>query len=269
MKKTKELNIKLFLLDMDGTIYLDDELFDGSIDFINLLIEQNIKYVFLTNNSSKSQKDYLQKLNRLHIPANIDNIFTSGMAMGMYLNEQYKDKSVYLVGTTALKAELLSYGINIINDEANISTPDIVVVGFDRELNYDKLEHACKYIDDGAIFLATNADWVCPIANKRYIPDCGSICQMITHATKKEPKFIGKPSPDMINILAKKYNIPKENIAMVGDRVYTDIASGYHAKVNTICVLSGESTLKTIENSEIKPDLVLNSIKDIIPLLKK
>ena len=263
-----KLDIKMFLLDMDGTIYLDDELFDGTLDFINLLIKENIKYVFLTNNSSKSQNDYLEKLNRLNIPATKDNIFTSGMAMGMYLNEFYPGKSVYLVGTKALENELLSYNINIINNKGTTS-PDIVVVGFDKELNYEKLEYACRYIDDGAIFLATNADWVCPIANKRYIPDCGSICQMITHATNKEPKFIGKPSPDMINILANKYKIKKENIAMVGDRVYTDIASGFHAKVNTICVLSGESTINTIEKSEIKPDLVLNSVKDIIPLIKK
>lgn len=257
-----KLNTKMFLLDMDGTIYLDDDLFDGTLDFINKLIKENIRYIFLTNNSSKSQKDYLDKLQRLQIPSMMENIFTSGMAMAIYLEETYPSKKVYLVGTKALKDELLSYNITLVEEN-----PDIVVIGFDRELTYEKLEKACRFIDDGALFLATNADWVCPIANKRYIPDCGSMCQMITHATKKEPTFIGKPSPEMINILAKKYNISKENIAMVGDRVYTDIASGYHAGVKTICVLSGESTIETIEESDIKPDIVLDSIKDIIDLI--
>ena len=255
-------NIKLFLLDMDGTIYLDDELFDGSLDFLNKLNNQNKQYIFLTNNSSKSKFDYLEKLNKMNINANIENIFTSGMAMGIYLNNNYKNKKVYLVGTKALEKELKEYNINLVE-----KNPDIVVVGFDRELNYNKLEKACGFIDDGAIFLATNIDYVCPIKNKRYIPDCGSICMMIKNATGVEAKFIGKPEPDMINILKEKYNLNNDEIAMVGDRVYTDITCGYNANVFTICVLSGESTLETIEQSNIKPNLVVNSIKDLIDMI--
>ena len=257
------LEIELFLLDMDGTIYLDNELFDGSLDFINTLIKKNIRYVFLTNNSSSNLQNYVDKLTRIGVPATKENIFTSGMAMSVYLNENYPNQKVYLVGTKSLYNELLNYNINLVEDN-----PDIVVIGFDRELTYEKLEKACKFIDDGAIFLATNPDYVCPIANKRYIPDCGSMCDMITNATKKKPTYIGKPSPMMINLLKNKYKIDKEKIAMVGDRVYTDIMSGYNAGVKTICVLSGESTIETVENSEIKPDYVLNSVKDIIPLLK-
>lgn len=252
-------NIDMFLLDMDGTIYLDDDLFDGSLDFINKIIKQNKKYIFLTNNSSKSKNDYLNKLEKLGIPAKEENIFTSGMAMGMYLNNNYPNKKVYLVGTKALEKELLSYSINLVNEN-----PDIVLIGFDRELTYEKLEKACEYLDNGAIFLATNTDYVCPIKDHRYIPDCGSICKMITTATSKTPKFIGKPEPDMINIIANQYNLPKNKIAMIGDRVYTDIACGYNAKCITICVLSGESTMNTINESDIKPDFIFNSIKDII-----
>ncbi len=258
-----KLDIELFLLDMDGTIYLDNELFDGSLDFINTLINKNIRYVFLTNNSSSSLQNYVNKLKRISVPATEENIFTSGMAMGVYLNQNHPNKKVYLVGTKALKNELSTYKINLVEDN-----PDIVVIGFDRELTYEKLEKACKYLDDGAIFLATNPDYVCPIANKRYIPDCGSMCDMITNATGKKPTYIGKPSPMMINLLQSKYNINKEKIAMVGDRVYTDIKAGVNANVKTICVLSGESTMETIENSDVKPDLILNSVKDIIPLLK-
>lgn len=258
----EKLDIELFLLDMDGTIYLDDELFDGSLDFINTLINKNIKYVFLTNNSSKSQKTYLDKLHKLNIKATEENIFTSGMATGYYLKENYPGKSVYLAGTNDLKNELLKYDILLTEDN-----PDVVVMGFDRELTYEKLEKVCKFIDDGAIFLATNPDYVCPIANKRYIPDCGSMCDMIYNATKKRPFYIGKPTPIMIDLLANKYNISKDKICMVGDRVYTDIACAVNANTKSILVLSGESTMATVESSNINPTLILNSVKDIIDLL--
>lgn len=252
-------DIELFLLDMDGTIYLGNDLFDGSIDFIQKIIKKNKKYVFMTNNSSKCKDDYIKKLINMNIPCTEENIFTSGMAMGIYLSENFPNKSIYLVGTKALKNELLAYNIKIVDDN-----PDIVVVGFDRELTYEKLEKACKFLCDGALFLATNIDLVCPIENSRYIPDCGSFCNMITVATNKAPKYIGKPDPSMIYILSKKFNIPCSKIAVIGDRVYTDIASGYNAKATTICVLSGESTMDTINKSKIKPDYIFNSIKDII-----
>ena len=262
--KEKLQSIELFLLDMDGTIYLDEDLFDGSLDFINTLIENKIPYIFLTNNSSKNINDYVNKLNRLNIPGTKENLFTSGNAMGLYLNKNYPNKKVYLVGTDSLYDQLKEYHINF--DDQN---PDIVVVGFDRELNYQKLEKACEFLDNGAIFLATNCDLVCPIKNHRYIPDCGSMCQMITNATGKTPTYIGKPSPEMIYILSNKLNIETSKIAMVGDRVYTDITAGFNANAYTICVLSGESTMETINNSTVKPDLIVNSVKDLIKYLKK
>ena len=203
MDKSIIKNIDMFLLDMDGTIYLDDDVFDGAIEAINKMKSLNKKYIFLTNNSSKNKQDYINKLKKLNFSCEEENIFTSGMAMGMYLNEHYPNKKVYLVGTNALRKELENYHINLVEDN-----PDIVLVGFDRELTYQKLEKACEYIDNGAIFLATNTDFVCPIKNHRYIPDCGSICYLITQATKKSPKYIGKPEPDMVNILAKKYIKP-------------------------------------------------------------
>lgn len=255
-------NIEMYLLDMDGTIYLDEDVFDGAIEFINTINKKGKKYIFLTNNSSKNKEQYLEKLNRLGFYAKEDNIFTSGMAMGLYLNSNYPNKSVYLVGTKALENELANYNVNLVDND-----PDIVVIGFDRELTYEKLEKACNFLGDGALFLATNCDLVCPIKDKRYVPDCGSMCKMITNATGKEPKYIGKPEPDMINILSKKYNIKPENIAMIGDRVYTDIAAGYNAHSFTICVLSGESTMQTINESPIKPSLIVNSVKDLIPMI--
>lgn len=255
-------DIELYLLDMDGTIYFDDYLIDGAYDFIQTLIKKNKKYVFLTNNSSKNENDYINKLKRLNIPCDKENIFTSGMATGIYLQTNYPKAKVYLVGTKALYNELDQYGVKLVDEN-----PDIVLIGFDRELTYNKLEKACEFLDNGAIFLATNCDLVCPIKGKKFIPDCGSMCNMLTVATKKEPYYIGKPNPYMINLLSKKFNIPNSKIAVIGDRVYTDIASGYNAKANTICVLSGESTMKTITDSDIKPDYIYDSVKDLIDLI--
>ena len=261
MKDIKELkNIDLFLLDMDGTIYLGEDLFDGSLDFINTIIKKNKKYIFMTNNSSKNKFDYVNKLKRLGIPATSDNIFTSGMAMGMYLNTNYPNKRVYLAGTKALEDELKNnYHINLVDDDA-----DIVVFGFDTELTYEKLLKVTKFVDEGKPFLATNPDLVCPIENKKYIPDCGSMCILIENATGKKPTYIGKPSPYMIDLLSDANKIDKKRIAVIGDRVYTDIASGYNAGALTICVLSGEATMDTINNSDIKPDFIFDSVKDLI-----
>ena len=263
MNKYSDLKeIELFLLDMDGTIYLDDDVIPGAIEFIKKIRNQNKKYIFLTNNSSKSKEIYLNKLNRLGFYASSGNIFTSGMAMGLYLNKYYPNKSCYVMGTNALINELKNYNINIVSEN-----PDIVIAGFDRELTTEKLEKACKFIDDGSLFLATNPDLVCPIANKRYVPDCGSMCKMIENATSKKPFYIGKPNPYMIDLLKEKYNIESNKICVIGDRLYTDIASGLNAHTKTICVLSGESTIDTINSSPIKPDYIFNSIKDLIDLI--
>ena len=174
----------------------------------------------------------------------------------------YKGKTIYLVGTKALQSELEAYNVKIVDNN-----PDIVLIGFDRELTYEKLEKACEYIDQGKIYLATNTDYVCPIANGRYIPDCGSICDMIYNATKKRPKFIGKPEPDMINILKEKENLKNDEILMIGDRLYTDIASANNAKIKSCLVLSGETSLSDYQKSDIKADYVFNSVKDMIDLI--
>ena len=261
IKKLKD--IELFLLDMDGTIYLGNDIFDGSIDFINKIISEGKKYVFMTNNSSKNKFEYLKKLNHLGIPSNEENIFTSGMAMGMYLNENFKGKKVFLSGTKALTEELQNnYNIDLVQDD-----PEVIVMGFDTELTYEKLLKVCDGLDKDLPFLATNPDLVCPIEDKRYIPDCGSMCIMLENATGRRPKYIGKPDPLMIQILAKKHNVSLDKIAVIGDRVYTDIASGYNAGCVTICVLSGEATMDTINNSEIKPDFIFDSVKDLIDLI--
>jgi len=251
-------DIELFLLDMDGTVYFEDTLIEGAKDFVFKLIEQKKQYVFLTNNSSVNKNDYITKMAGLGIPCGEQNIFSSSMATGTFLSRNRNGKSVYVVGTNALRQELLSYGVIMTNQQ-----PDIVVVGFDRELCYEKLEKACEYLDHGAEFLATNADVLYPIKNHRYIPDCASICTMITNATGKLPVFIGKPNPYMIDMLSDLHKLPKEKIAVIGDRLYTDIAAGKNANVTAVLVLSGETTNEMLEKSSIQPDFVFDSIKDI------
>lgn len=250
--------IKLFLLDMDGTLNFEDELIPGAKEFLDTLINNHKQFVYLTNNSSRSGKDYVKKMRVLGLPCEAHQVFTSGMAMGLFLKQNRLSQTVYLVGTKALEIEILSYGVKLVEEK-----PDIVVVGFDRELTYQKLERACEFLCSGAEFLATNVDKVCPIKGGRYIPDCGSMCDMLEVATKKKPHYIGKPNRDMIDILAKEYHLENHEIAMVGDRLYTDIATAIHAKARSILVLSGETTIHDVNESSLKPDHIFTSVEEL------
>ena len=252
----------LFLIDMDGTLYLGNELIDGASAFIDSLIQAKKRYVFLTNNSSKNANEYVQKMKHLGIPCSIENVFTSGMAMGLYLKEHYPHKKVYLLGTQALAIELQSYGV-VLDDQ----TPDIVIVGFDRELTFEKLEKACHFLDHGALFLATNVDVVCPIEGGRYVPDCGSICQMLTNATGKVPTYIGKPEKRIVDIIAKEHRVALDEMVIIGDRIYTDVKTGVDANIKSILVMSGETTQSILDQSSIRPTYVVPSVKTLIDWL--
>lgn len=255
-------DIELYLLDMDGTIYIENELIEKAVDFIEKIIARNKKYVFLSNNSSINKKDYLNKLADMGIPCEPENIFSSGLAVGFFLSRKRKGKKVYLVGTEALAAELSEYGI-----VTTVNDPDIVLVGFDRELTYQKLEKACMFLDNGAEFIATNPDLLYPVKNGRYIPDCGSICQMLTVATGKKPFYIGKPNRYIIDLLIEKTGTSPEKTVLIGDRLYTDIAAGINAGIASVLVLSGETDMQMLSESPHKPDMVARSVKDLIELL--
>ena len=252
-------DIKLYILDMDGTIYLEDKIIPGAKAFVDGLIAENKDYIFMSNNSSVSKNVYLDKLKKLNIVAKEENLFSSSMAMGEYLKRFYPDKRVYVVGTKKFEEELRNYDVRIVEAEA-----EIVVVGYDSELTYEKLRKACAFIDSGALFLATNPDLVYPLKNKRYIPDCGSICMMITNATKKEPLYVGKPNNFMIEVIMSKYNYKLEEVVIVGDRLYTDILMGVNAGIKSILVLSGEATTNGLNNSKIKPTYIVESIEELI-----
>lgn len=259
----KLLNTKLFLLDMDGTLYLGDDVFEGAIDYIDTIKRSGREYIYLTNNSSRAGMDYVTRLRRLGFPCEMENVFTSGMATAMYLNEKFPGCTVYPVGTKAFMNELESYGVKLGEDDVKA-----VCVGFDTELVYEKLDKAVHHLRRGAAFIAANPDWVCPMPAGEVLPDCGSICALLTAASGVKPEYIGKPNRNMVDIISRKTGVPNEQICCVGDRLYTDIAVAQNAGAVSVCVLSGESTVDDINAAERKPDYVLNNVAEIAEILK-
>lgn len=251
---------RFFLLDMDGTIYLDNDLFDGTLDFLSAIRSSGGKYLFVTNNSSKSTDAYVKKLQRIGIPATADDFLTSTDATCLYL-EKYRGKKFYVSGTESFASQLRQSGV--------ITTTDVeddifgIVMGNDTELTFKKLDDVCRLLTErDLVYIATNPDWVCPTAYG-YVPDCGAVAEMIKRATGKSPVFIGKPKPDMLTLAMEKFGYSKEKTLMVGDRVYTDVASGYNAGVDTVLVLSGEGTVHDAESTDTKPTYIMENIREL------
>lgn len=250
----------LYVLDLDGTVYIENKLIDGALDFVRAARQAGAEVLFLTNNSSLSTSDYVNKLKEFGFPVSERSILTSGYASGLYIREHYsRNCSLYVAGTEALRTELQLMGFTLCDESSQ--TADCVLVGFDTELTYAKLRACCRFIERGAQFIATNPDLVCPVANKRFIPDCGSICKMIQNATGAEPSFIGKPGNVMADIISKRFAVSHDKMVMIGDRLYTDIAFGINAKMVSVCVLTGETTPEMLGESPWKPDIAVSSIK--------
>lgn len=251
---------KLWLFDMDGTIYEEGTLFDGTLDLLNTIKARGGEYVFITNNSSRSVIDYVKKVNRLGIAAKEDNFFTSAQATILWLKKNYPGAKVYCEGTQSFVRELEEAGINVTEQAEPV---DVVLVGFDMELTTSKIRNTCEILSTQHVaYVATNPDLVCPVAFG-FIPDCGSICGMIKNATAKWPVFIGKPNPTMVNIVRERLNYAIEDTVVIGDRLYTDVAAGLNAGATAICVLTGEATVKEIESSDIKPTFTFQSVREI------
>lgn len=254
---------KLFLLDMDGTIYLENDLFEGVDKLLTHVDNSGGKYVFITNNSSRSVKDYVAKLNKLGLKYVTENDFlTSAQVSKKLLKDKFGSGLIYAQGTKSFIEELKESGLNITEkfDKGVVA----VIVGFDTELTSEKLRNTCETLTKTDVpYYATNPDWVCPV-DFGFIPDCGSMCFGIEKATGKMPMFIGKPQPQMIYSAMEKFGFNSEETVVIGDRIYTDIASGVNAGVDTVLVLSGETTLEQCNKSDIKPTYVLNHIKEIL-----
>ncbi len=253
---------RLFLLDMDGTIYLDEQLFDGTVDFLTHVRQTGGKYLFLTNNSSRSVEAYIEKMRRLGIETTADDYLTSVDALIVRLNASgLREKLLYAFGTTSFRKQLADAGFRLTQnrDEAVAA----LICGFDTELTFQKLEDACILLNRGVDFIAANPDWVCPTWYG-YVPDCGSVCEMLFRATGRRPVFIGKPEPDMALLAMEKYGFSKEETLLIGDRIYTDIACGVRAGIDAALLLSGESTLKDVENSQEKPTHIYDNIRALL-----
>ena len=246
---------------MDGTLYLGDRLFSFTKDLLKRIKEDGHRYMFMTNNSSKSVEAYINKLMKLGIESRKSDFITSSMATIHYIKENYIDKTFYVCGTTSLIDEFTDAGIKITSE---YSEAEAIVMGYDTELTYKKLEDVCKILLSRDVpYIATNPDYVCP-TEYGSVPDCGSVCDMIYNATGKRPYFIGKPSPLMPELAMKIANATPKETAVIGDRIYTDIKSGINAGTVSVLVMSGETDEQILKESKDKPDIVLSDAGEII-----
>jgi len=259
MGKLKD--IKCFLLDMDGTIYLGNKLLKGAKKFLNKLDRQGKKYIFLTNNSSRSSKYYKNKLNKLGIKVSSNNIINSGEVTASYIKNIKSNARVYVAGTSFLKDEFRKFDIKIVENKDE--KVEFVVLGFDTTLTYKKIWDVHELIIKGVNYIATNPDLICPLTGGKTMPDCGSMIKLLKSSTGKEPFVIGKPNVSMIKYVINKIGLCKNKIAIVGDRLYTDIQTAINARITGFLVLSGETNRNILDNSQIDPDYVFAGIDEL------
>ena len=267
MDKTRLLQqVRLYLFDMDGTLYLGDHLYDFTVELLDTLKATGRKYLFMTNNSSKSVADYIKKLAKLGIEATREDFITSSQATAYYLKEHHPDQRLYVCGTASLKRELEMEGFTVTQ---NLDEVDCIVMGFDTELTFQKLEDVSRLLltRKDIPYIATNPDYVCP-TEFGSVPDCGSVCDMIFNATGKRPVVIGKPSPLMPLLAMERNGYTKDETAVVGDRIYTDVKSGLNAGITGILVMSGETTPEILAQSPDKPHLVLEDAGEILQAIR-
>ena len=257
--------IKLYLFDMDGTLYLGNQLFDFTVELLEKLRENGKRYMFMTNNSSKSVQAYIQKLATLGITATYEDFITSSQATAFYLKKYHPNAVLYVCGTQSLKEELMDNGFAVTED---LDAVDCIVMGFDTELTFKKLHDVSYLLNTRELpYIATNPDYVCP-TEFGSVPDCGSMCDMIFNATGKRPVVIGKPEALMPTLAMEEAGCSPRETAVVGDRVYTDIKSGLNAGAVTILVMSGETTQEILDASPDKPDIVMRDAGEILEMLK-
>ncbi len=258
---------RLFLFDMDGTLYLGNKLYPFTRELLTQIQATGRRYLFMTNNSSKSVEDYVKKLASLGIEAKREDFITSSQATAWYLKQHHAGKTLYVCGTQSLKQELCREGFAVTGD---ITQTQVIVMGFDTELTFQKLHDVCYLLltRQDIPYIATNPDYVCP-TEFGSVPDCGSVCDMVYNATKKRPVVIGKPSPLMPQLAMAQWGYGPEETAVVGDRIYTDIKSGLNAGIAGILVMSGETTQEILDASADKPHLVLPDAGYILSALQE
>lgn len=263
-------SIKHLALDLDGTLYLDGKLFPYTPAFLQTLDRLQIGRTFFTNNSSKSTAQYIAHLRKLGINAGEADVYSSTRCTMEFLQQKLPHvKRVYILGTPALKEEFFSNGFTVVGESADEQS-DAVIVGFDTTLDYERLCRAAWWISKGKPFIATHCDRVCPTSEATIRVDCGAICAMLSSATGRKPDAVlGKPHPLMLSSVIQQHKLSPEQIGVVGDRIYTDIAMAKQAGALGILVLSGETTKQLAQSAEMQPDLIVADVGELGRLLEK
>ena len=254
--------VRCFLLDMDGTFYLGDKLIEGSLEFLAALEHTGRTARFLTNNSSKSAQVYAKKLERMGVDEKYRDVMTSGHAAAHYCLEKFPGGKCYLLGNPMLAEELTGMGLELVEED-----PDYVLVAFDTTLDYAKMCKVCDFIREGKPYIATHPDFNCP-TETGFVPDMGAIMAFIEASTgRKADIILGKPYKGIVEEALRRTGFKLEEMAMVGDRLYTDVATGVNHGMTGILVLSGEATMEDVAVSDVKPDLIFGRLSDMIPYL--
>ena len=250
-------DVKLFVLDMDGTFYLSNNIIEGSLEFIQKVKDTGREFLFFTNNASRVSSFYQEKLKKMGLEVDASDIVTAGDVTIEYLKSFYPGKRVYLNGTPLLEDSFREKGICLVQDD-----PDVVIQSFDLTLTYDKLEKICTFVRNGVPFLATHMDTNCPV-DYGFIPDCGAMCDLITSSTGVRPKFLGKPCRETMDMILKITGKTVDEIAFVGDRIYTDVATGVNNGAKGFLVLTGEADMQTVAESDVEPTCIYDSLYEM------
>lgn len=261
-------NKKIFLFDIDGTLSIDERVYEGTRELLSYIESIGGFAFYITNNSSKSQKDYVEKFKRMGIKSSENQFITAGYAACLYMQQHFRDKKVYVLGTKSFVEEIEKYGVRIAGmGEENV---DAVLVAFDQELTYEKVKEACRHLVNPEVaYIATNADLRCP-TEFGFVPDCAAICGMIGAAVEREPFYVGKPNPMIVEMcLSQVKDAKKEEVLVVGDRLYTDIACGINAQVDTAVVFTGEARKEDMEETPYQAEWQFDTIKDLYEAVLK
>ncbi|MGN1148778.1 MAG: HAD-IIA family hydrolase [Lachnospiraceae bacterium] len=260
-------NKKLFLFDIDGTIAVGNTLYDGSAELIDYISQIGGKAYYITNNSTKSGADYVDKFKKnFHLETTEDLFITSGYMTIRFIKENFSNRKIFVLGTASFVTELKKNGLIVTEQpESDIAC---ILVGYDSELTYEKLVNTCQVLSTMEVpFYATNPDLCCPI-DFGFIPDCGAICQMLTSSTGKVPVYLGKPAREVCDQCMKQSGFTPEETIVIGDRLYTDIACGINAGVETCVVYTGEATPEEVAHSEYKPTYAFDNIRQFYEALR-
>lgn len=250
--------VKLFVLDMDGTVYISDDPIEGAFDFIyEVEADPERDFIFFTNNASRVPSVYVDKLHKMGMEVTEKQVVTAGDVTAEYLKTHYPGARVYLNGTPVLEDNWRQKGIQLVEEN-----PDVCVQSFDTTLTYHKLDRICHYVRNGVPFIATHMDTNCP-TDYGFMPDCGCMCSLITDSTGVKPKFLGKPWKETVDMLAEITGYKPEEMAFVGDRLYTDVATGVNNGAKGFLVLTGEADMQTVAESDVAPTCIYDSLDEM------